>query len=44
MTINYADLSASLEMMWKGMAGLFVVCSFIMLLTLLISLFAAKKK
>ena len=37
MTINIADLIASLDMMWKGMAGLFTVCIFIMLLTMLLS-------
>ena len=37
MTINTVDLFASLEMMWKGMVGLFAVCGFIMLLTMLVS-------
>ena len=37
MTINTVDLFASLEMMWKGMLGLFAVCGFIMLLTMLVS-------
>ena len=44
MTINNVDLMASLEMMWKGMAGLFAVCGFIMLLTMLIYRFTAEKK
>ena len=35
MTINFADLFASLDIMWKGMIGLFMVCGFIMLLTML---------
>ena len=35
--INYTDLFASLEIMWKGMAGLFLVCGFVMLLIMLIS-------
>jgi hypothetical protein len=35
--INTVDLFASLDMMWKGMAGLFAVCTFIMLLIMLIS-------
>jgi hypothetical protein len=35
--INYTELYASLAIMWKGMAGLFVVCGFIMLLIMLIS-------
>ena len=37
MTINITDLLASLEMMWKGMVGLFAVCGFVMLLTMLFS-------
>jgi len=37
MTINITDLFASLDMMWKGMAGLFTVCIFVMLLTMLLS-------
>ncbi|MCL2215030.1 MAG: hypothetical protein FWC06_07475 [Treponema sp.] len=36
MNINYADLFGSLEIMWKGMAGIFIVCGFIMLLTMLL--------
>jgi Na+-transporting methylmalonyl-CoA/oxaloacetate decarboxylase gamma subunit len=44
MTINFADLYASLNVMWKGMAGLFAVCIFIMLLIMLISRFMMKKK
>ena len=43
MTVNYVDLFASLEIMWKGMAGLFVVCGFIMVITMLISKFTTKK-
>ena len=43
MTINFTDLYASLNIMWKGMAGLFVVCIFIMLLTMLISRFIMSK-
>ena len=39
MIINLNDVYASLEIMWKGMAGLFIVCGFIMLLTMLISKF-----
>jgi len=31
------DLFASLDIMWKGMVGLFAVCIFIMLLTMLIT-------
>jgi len=32
--INFDDLFASLEIMWKGMAGIFLVCGFIMLFTM----------
>jgi hypothetical protein len=42
MMINYADLFASLAIMWKGMAGLFAVCGFVMLLILLISAIVSK--
>jgi len=44
MTVNFADLFASLEIMWKGMAGLFLVCGFVMLLTMLISRITAGEK
>ena len=44
MTINLADVYASLEIMWKGMAGLFTVCGFIMLLTMIISKIAMSKE
>ena len=45
MTINFVDLFASLDMMWKGMAGLFAVCGFIMVLTMLIhSVFRTRRK
>jgi hypothetical protein len=37
MNINFDDLFASLNVMWKGMVGLFVICIFIMLLTMLLS-------
>ena len=43
MTVNYTDLFASLEIMWKGMAGLFIVCGFVMLLTMLISKITSAK-
>ena len=43
MTINFADLFASLEIMGKGMAGLFAVCGFIMILIMLISKLTAGK-
>ena len=44
MTINIVDLFASLEMMWKGMLGLFIVCGFVMLLTMVISKITAGKE
>ena len=44
MTVNFADLSASLEIMWKGMAGLFLVCGVVMLFTMLASRFLTKKR
>jgi len=44
MTINITDLLASLDMMWKGMAGLFTVCIFVMLLTMLLSKILTPKK
>jgi len=37
MMINLNDLWASLEIMGKGMAGLFMVCGFVMLIIMLIS-------
>jgi hypothetical protein len=42
MMIDFTDLSASLDIMWKGMTGLFAVCAFIMLLVMLISKFTGK--
>jgi hypothetical protein len=44
MTINFTDLFASLDIMWKGMAGLFAVCAFVMLLTILFSKIMAGKR
>jgi hypothetical protein len=35
--INIDHLFKSLNIMWKGMVGLFVVCGFIMLLIMLVS-------
>jgi len=35
--INLDNLFAAVNIMWKGMAGLFTVCIFIMLLTMLIT-------
>jgi hypothetical protein len=40
--IDYTDLYASLDIMWKGMAGLFVVCGFVMLLIMLITRIVTK--
>jgi len=37
MEINTADLLASLDIMWKGMIGLFVCCGFIALVTMFIN-------
>jgi hypothetical protein len=37
MNINFEDLFASLDIMWKGMVGLFAVIIFILLLTMLLS-------
>ena len=36
MTVNINDLLASLDMIWMGMLGLFAVCIFIMLFTMLL--------
>jgi len=44
MTININDLFASLDIMWKGMAGIFAVCIFIMLLTMLLSKITMPRK
>jgi hypothetical protein len=41
--MNVVDLIASLEIMWKGMAGLFGVCIFIMLIVMLINRVMSKK-
>jgi hypothetical protein len=35
--INFDDLFASLDIMWKGMVGLFAITIFILLLTMLLS-------
>jgi len=43
MEINLIDLYASLDIMWKGMVGLFAVCIFVMLLTMLLSRFLIPK-
>jgi len=42
--MNVPDLIASLDVMWKGMAGLFGICIFIMLLVMLIYRMTAKNK
>ena len=45
MNINLDNLMGSLEIMWKGMAGIFIVCGFIMLFTmLLLKILMPKKK
>ncbi|MDR0876956.1 MAG: hypothetical protein LBN21_02800 [Treponema sp.] len=38
------NVMASLDIMWKGMLGLFVVCGFVALLTMLVSKIAGKPK
>ncbi|MDR0322897.1 MAG: hypothetical protein LBI12_00450 [Treponema sp.] len=40
--INYEGLYASLDIMWKGMAGLFIFAVFIMLFTTGIKFFLRK--
>jgi len=42
--MNVIDFMASLDVMWKGMAGLFGVCIFIMLLVMLIYRMMSKNK
>lgn len=42
--INYEGLFASLDVMWKGMISLFVVCIFIMLTVIIIKFFMNRKK
>ena len=45
MSIDMNDLIASLNIMWKGMLGLFAICMFIALVTMLINkIFAPKNK
>jgi hypothetical protein len=44
MMFNYNDLFASLEIMWKGMLGLFIVCGCIMLIIMALSKTIRKKK
>ena len=41
---NYDDLFASLEIMWKGMLGLFIVCGCIMLLIMVLSRVIKKRE
>ncbi|WP_461246997.1 hypothetical protein [Treponema sp. R6D11] len=41
--MNVSDLIASLDVMWKGVLGLFAVCIFIMLLVMVIYRVMAKK-
>ncbi|GHT95672.1 hypothetical protein FACS1894141_4710 [Spirochaetia bacterium] len=42
--MNMSNVFASLDIMWKGMLGLFVVCGFVALLTMLIKRIAGKKE
>ena len=44
METNLVNLYASLDIMWKGMLGLFLVCGFISLLIKLISKITAINK
>ena len=44
MNINIADLIASLNIMWKGMLGLFVCCGFIALVTIVLNKIFMPKK
>ena len=37
MNINFDDLFASLDIMWKGMAGLFAITIFIILIVIVLS-------
>ena len=42
--INFIEVLLSLDIMWKGMAGLFLVCIFIMLLVMGIKYFIQRKE
>ena len=42
--MNVIDLVASLDVMWKGMVGLFGVCIFIMLLVMLVYRMTSKNR
>jgi hypothetical protein len=42
--MNVVDLVASLDVMWKGVLGLFAVCIFIMLIVMVIYKLTAKGK
>jgi hypothetical protein len=44
MNVNFSNLFVSLEIMWKGMTGLFAVCGCIALLIMLISKLMANKE
>jgi hypothetical protein len=39
-----ANVLASLEIMWKGMAGLFIVCGFVMAMVYLVNALVGKKR
>jgi regulatory protein YycI of two-component signal transduction system YycFG len=43
MKINFEGFYASLDIMWKGMAGLFIVAILIMLIVMALKLFMRKK-
>ena len=40
---NYTDLFASLDIMWKGMLGLFAICSFIAVLVVIYKKISMRK-
>jgi hypothetical protein len=43
MTINFEGFYSSLDIMWKGMAGLFIVAISIMLIVMALKFFMRKK-
>ena len=43
MNVNWEGFYASLDIMWKGMAGLFIFAIFVMLITIGIKLLMRKK-
>jgi hypothetical protein len=41
--VNFEGFYASLDIMWKGMAGLFIFAIFVMLFTMCLKFFMRKK-